>query len=154
VLNRRRLLELAGETFYRFRRYRRPFSILVMDLDGFKTLNETLGHQQGDAVLIEFAEVVSREKREADALGRMGGDEFCLVLPETLPCAASVLAQRVIEKCQAIKPGSGALDVSITVSIGISEIRAEDGTLDSLFSRADAALYRAKNDGRNCLKIM
>jgi diguanylate cyclase (GGDEF)-like protein len=154
VLNRRRLLELAAEAFYRFRRYKRPFTIMVMDLDGFKNINDTLGHQQGDSVLVQFAESANREKREADALGRMGGDEFCLVLPETLPRSASVLANRIIKKCEEIRPGGGALVVNVTVSIGISQIREEDGTLDTLFARADAALYIAKQSGRNRLEIV
>jgi diguanylate cyclase (GGDEF)-like protein len=154
VYNRRRLLELAGETLYRFKRYGRPFSIMVMDLDGFKNVNDTLGHQQGDYVLMEFAEMVNREKREGDALGRMGGDEFCLILPETKPQSASALAIRIIQKCQEISPGRGALEVNVTVSIGISEICPEDQTLDNLFSRADAALYHAKHNGRNCWKTI
>ncbi len=153
VLNRRRLFELAGETFYRFKRYGRPFTIMIMDLDGFKNLNDTLGHQQGDAVLIQFTEAISGEKREADVLGRMGGDEFCLVLPETLPKAASALAGRIIKKCEEIAPGGVVLEVYVTVSIGISQILPEDSTLDTLFSRADAALYRAKNGGRGRWEI-
>jgi len=153
VFNRRRLLELSNETFYRFKRYQRPFTILIMDLDGFKNLNDTLGHQQGDSVLIQFAEAVSQEKREADALGRMGGDEFCLVMPETRPQSAVALASRIIQKCAEISPGHGALDVNVTVSIGVSEIRPDDQTLDSLFARADTALYKAKYEGRNCWKI-
>lgn len=149
VYNRRRLLELAGEALYRFRRYGRPFSILVTDLDGFKKVNDTFGHHQGDAVLVAFARAVMEEKREADSLGRMGGDEFCLVLPETTPAAAEALARRILERCGEIVLADGRGEVRVTASIGISQALPEDISLDPLFARADAALYRAKNEGRN-----
>ncbi len=153
VFNRRKLLELAEEAFYRHRRYRRPFSIMLIDLDGFKKVNDTFGHQQGDAVLIQFAKTVMEEKRVADALGRIGGDEFCLVLPETLPEDAAVLAGRILERCDELGPDTGPEcglpQASVTSSIGMSEVRPDDGILDTLFARADAALYQAKNSGRN-----
>jgi diguanylate cyclase (GGDEF)-like protein len=149
VLNRRRLLEIAGESFYRLRRYHRPCSILVMDLDGFKKVNDTLGHQQGDSMLIRFAESVYHEKRAGDALGRMGGDEFCLVLPETQSKVATALAERILQNCGNIVAADDKQQVNVTVSIGISEARHDDSSLDSVFARADAALYAAKHGGRN-----
>jgi diguanylate cyclase (GGDEF)-like protein len=149
VFNRRRLLELANDAFFRYRRYQRPFSILVMDLDGFKMVNDTFGHQQGDVILIDFARSVTLEKREADALGRMGGDEFCLVLPETAPGSAVVLAERLLARCGDIRLSDSIHEVHVTVSIGITDARMEDTALDALFSRADTALYQAKHDGRN-----
>jgi diguanylate cyclase (GGDEF)-like protein len=154
VYNRRRLLELAGDAFYRFKRYSRPFSILLMDMDGFKMVNDTFGHQQGDQVLIQFSQMVCAEKRAADALGRMGGDEFCLVLPETPPQSASAMAQRILSHCSNLEPNGNALDVCVTVSIGVSQVLTEDTSLDSVFARADAALYQAKNNGRNRCEIM
>jgi diguanylate cyclase (GGDEF)-like protein len=153
VYNRRRLLELAGDAFYRFKRYSRPFSILLMDMDGFKMVNDTFGHQQGDQVLIQFSQMVCLEKRAADALGRMGGDEFCLVLPETPPQSASVMAQRILSHCCKLEPNGNALDVNVTVSIGVSQVLPEDTSIDHVFSRADAALYLAKNNGRNRCEI-
>lgn len=154
VYNRRRLLELAGEAFYRFRRYSRPFSILVMDLDGFKTVNDTFGHHQGDEVLIDFVHTLIQEKREADALGRMGGDEFCLVLPETTPESAARLAERILHVCGDMTLTDTVTDVRITTSIGISHALPGDSTLDPLFARADAALYRAKHNGRNRFEMV
>lgn len=149
VLNRRRLLELAGEAFYRYRRYGRPFSVMLMDLDGFKLVNDTFGHHQGDAVLVQFAQAVAGEKRELDALGRMGGDEFCLVLPETVPEAAGVLAERIINACSTWELNDTGKQVQVTVSIGVSQVQPEDASLDAVFARADTALYQSKNQGRN-----
>lgn len=153
ILNRRWLLELASESFYRYRRYRRPFTILVMDLDGFKNVNDTLGHQKGDKLLIEFTQTVSREKRVTDALGRMGGDEFCLVLPETLTAEATALAERILTNCKHLTASDGETSVTVTVSIGISQVHHEDATLDSIFSRADKALYASKHTGRDRWQI-
>lgn len=149
VYNRRSLLEIAGDELYRFRRYGRPFSILVMDLDGFKSVNDTYGHQQGDLVLIDFTKAIVYEKREVDSLGRMGGDEFCLVLPETSPEAAGKLANRIIQRCGGLEVVAEKGDVRVTTSIGISQALDTDTNLDALFARADAALYQAKNSGRN-----
>lgn len=153
VYNRRRLLELAGEALYRNRRYGRPFSIMVMDLDGFKKVNDTFGHHQGDAVLTQFAAAVTEQKREGDALGRMGGDEFCLLLPETDPQAAAVLAARILEGCGNIELEDTLHHVHVTTSIGISHAQPGDQTLDPIFARADAALYKAKHKGRNRYEI-
>jgi len=155
VLNRRRLLEIASDAYYRFKRYGRPFSIMFMDLDGFKRINDTFGHQQGDATLIEFAQIVTAEKRESDGLGRMGGDEFCVVLPETSTRAAIHLAERILPRCREIgSTGNGVFVMDITVSIGISQAMTQDDSLDTLLARADAALYQAKYSGRNCWKIL
>lgn len=153
VLNRRWLLELASESFHRYRRYNRPFSILVMDLDGFKNVNDSLGHQKGDRLLIEFTQTVAREKRVTDALGRMGGDEFCLVMPETTPAEATALADRILTKCKHLTATDGEQSVSVTVSIGISQVHPDDATLDTVFARADQALYASKHLGRDQWQI-
>lgn len=154
AFNRRKLLELAGEAWYIFHRYQRPFSIIVMDLDGFKMVNDTFGHQQGDQVLVEFARLVMGEKRQADLLGRMGGDEFCLLLPETREYEAVSVAERILLLCQDISINhSQALAMQVTVSIGIGEAHLEDEILDHVFSRADAALYESKHAGKNCLSV-
>lgn len=154
VYNRRRLIELAGDAFYRYRRYQRPFSVMLMDMDGFKSVNDTFGHQQGDAVLVQFSQAVAREKRGLDALGRMGGDEFCLILPETVPEDAGVLADRIIKNCSIWQMNEGDQQVEVTVSIGISQVLPDDTSLDAVFARADAALYQSKHLGRNQYRII
>ena len=149
VYNRRSLLEVTVDELYRFRRYGRPFSILVMDLDGFKTVNDTFGHHQGDLVLIDFTKAIVAEKREVDSLGRMGGDEFCLVLPETTPESAVKLAERILQRCGALELPAEQGAVRVTTSIGIAQALEGDSNPDALFARADLALYQAKNGGRN-----
>ena len=153
VLNRRRIIALAADAFYRFRRYGRPFSVMLMDMDGFKTVNDTFGHQQGDAILVQFSRSVAKEKRELDALGRIGGDEFCLVLPETFPEAAGALADRIIKNCCEWEIAEGQT-VQVTVSIGISQVQPEDTSLDAVFARADTALYQSKHQGRSQWRIL
>lgn len=153
VLNRRRLLELANDAFSRFRRYQRPFCILLMDLDGFKTVNDTFGHHQGDTVLIDFVRSVLVEKRDTDAFGRMGGDEFCLLLPETTPESAVAIAERILVRCGNLRLPNGEGEVHVTASIGITQALRSDAGLDSMFARADAALYHAKHSGRNRYEI-
>ncbi len=154
VHNRRRVLELAGEAFYRFHRYDRPFSVMLMDMDGFKSVNDSFGHQQGDAILVQFSQAVMHEKRELDALGRIGGDEFCLILPETLSESASVLADRIIKNCTMWQMNESDQQIRVTVSIGISHVLPEDTSLDAVFARADAALYLSKNQGRSQWSIL
>jgi len=154
INNRRRLFELAAEAFYRFRRYGRPFTLIVMDLDGFKQVNDTYGHQQGDQTLIDFTRMLAAEKRDGDALGRTGGDEFCLVLPETRELSAVHLAERILLRCLELPINHNQVgETGVTVSIGIAEVSLQDMTVDSLFSRADAAMYTAKRLGKNRMQI-
>lgn len=150
IYNRRKLLDLASEAFYRFRRYNRPFTLLIMDLDGFKQVNDTFGHQQGDQTLVEFAQMILQEKREGDHLGRMGGDEFCLLLPETNSGEAMHVAERILTRCKDLSFNrSRALVMRVTVSIGIAEVSSKDRSVDSLYARGDAALYESKNLGKD-----
>lgn len=150
TFNRRRVLEVAGEAFSRFQRYNRPFSLMMMDLDGFKQINDTFGHQQGDVTLVEFTRMIVIQKRESDSLGRMGGDEFCLVLPETNLIEAARLADRILRHCSEMSFFKKcALTMPVSVSIGIAEALPQDLSLDSLLARADAGLYNAKNTGKN-----
>jgi len=150
IFNRRKLLDLAAEAFYRFRRYNRPFTLLIMDLDGFKQVNDTFGHQQGDQTLVEFTQMILQEKREGDHLGRMGGDEFCLLLPETRSAEAMHVAERILKRCKDLPFNrSRALVLQVTVSIGIAEVSTKDRSVDSLYARGDAALYESKNLGKD-----
>lgn len=152
--NRRKLLDYALDAWYSFKRYRRPFSIIMMDLDGFKVVNDTFGHLHGDQVLVEFATLLMREKRKSDLLGRMGGDEFCLLLPETGEYEAVYFAERILSLCEELSINHNpALTTRVTVSIGIGEAQREDEMLENVFSRADTALYESKNDGKNCLHV-
>jgi len=130
-------------------RYNRPISVVVCDLDHFKNVNDTYGHGAGDFVLHAFGERVLANLREADLAGRIGGEEFLLVLPETDLGGARQLAER-LRKAIASVPmplPTGALNV--TCSLGIAERTAGDLEAGQLLARGDAALYRAKEGGRN-----
>jgi diguanylate cyclase (GGDEF)-like protein/putative nucleotidyltransferase with HDIG domain len=135
----------------RAQRYGRMFSLAVIDLDNFKTINDVLGHTTGDDALKKLADCMNHQKRKQDVLGRYGGDEFVMVLPETRAKDASVLLERLRAEVKRIKI---ARDVSMTISCGIAQ-SLEDGTTTprELFRRADLALYEAKNAGRNCVRI-
>jgi two-component system, cell cycle response regulator len=129
----------------------RALSVLVLDVDKFKLVNDTYGHDAGDEVLREFANRVKICTRGIDLVARFGGEEIVAVLPDTAMEAAKAVAERIREKVQG-EPfiiQNGAHAITITVSIGVTSRRAGDSTPDILFKRADQALYQAKESGRN-----
>ncbi|MCE7031572.1 GGDEF domain-containing protein [Lysobacter sp. GX 14042] len=144
VYNRRRLFERLEEEVERSRRGHSPLSVCMLDVDHFKEVNDRHGHQAGDQVLRQVATTIAASLRSIDSLGRYGGEEFVLVLPQTPRDGARKKAERV----------RGAIDLScacgraLTVSIGVAGYRPGD-SVDTLLARADAALYRAKAKGRN-----
>ncbi|MFN3438013.1 MAG: GGDEF domain-containing protein [Acidovorax sp.] len=142
-LNRRALLQRCEDELERAQRYGNGPSIMMLDLDNFKAVNDTRGHQHGDAVLVHFAERTRQVLRRADRLGRYGGEEFLVLLPGADTAAATSVAQRI----HATLAAGHALDCQ--VSIGLTSWTGSHETLDAMLSRADAALYRAKNEGRN-----
>jgi two-component system cell cycle response regulator len=129
----------------------KPLSLLILDIDYFKSINDNYGHDAGDDVLREFATRVRKSIRGIDLACRHGGEEFVIVMPETDMAVAGVVAERIRRRIAGeqfpIQKGSGALDV--TISIGIAALQAADDTADTILKRADQALYRAKRDGRN-----
>jgi diguanylate cyclase (GGDEF)-like protein len=149
VFNRRRYFELAQQEFARQRRYRRPLALLVLDLDHFKLVNDQHGHQAGDAALRGLADLVCRQKRAQDVFGRLGGEEFALLLPETTLAAAQVVAERLLAACAALEVASVRGPVRLTFSGGITQAAPDDQAFEDLLYRADQALYRAKAAGRN-----
>lgn len=149
LLLRRRWLELASSEVERYRRYHRPFVVLMADLDFFKRVNDTFGHVAGDEVLKRFAHVLRSACRSSDAVGRVGGEEFAVLLPETTLPVAEEVARRAIECCRALIVPSPAGDVRVTCSVGIAEARAADQAIEDVIRRADHALYRAKQRGRD-----
>jgi two-component system, cell cycle response regulator len=129
----------------------RALSVLVLDVDKFKLVNDTYGHDAGDDVLREFASRVKECTRGIDLVARFGGEEIVAVLPDTAMDAAKAVAERIREKVQGepFRIQNGAHAISITVSIGVTSRRAGDSAPDILFKRADQALYQAKESGRN-----
>ena len=124
-------------------RYGRTFSLMMMDLDHFKTVNDTYGHQHGDRVLVHFADSARGALRRGDRFGRYGGEEFLAILPNT----GTETAMPVAERIHATLYTGHALDCK--VSIGVTSWRGPEDSLDAMLGRADAALYRAKSQGRD-----
>ncbi|MTJ12671.1 diguanylate cyclase [Anabaena sp. UHCC 0187] len=149
VWNRRYLLNIAEQETQRSRRYNRPLSVLMIDIDHFKNVNDTYGHAIGDEVLIIMTETVMKYLRNIDVLGRFGGEEFVALLPETDSQAAVITAERIRVNIEEIKIPIDDKLVSITVSIGVGSYQKGDTDIDVLIQRADKALYQAKNQGRN-----
>ena len=143
TLNRRALLQRCEDELERAQRYGNGPAIMMVDLDNFKAVNDTRGHQHGDAVLVHFAERTRQVLRRADRLGRYGGEEFLVLLPGADAQAALGVAQRI----HATLASGHPLDCK--VSIGLTSWTGPQETLDAMLSRADAALYRAKEEGRN-----
>lgn len=149
ILNRRAFSEAATGEVDRVRRYGRPASLLMMDIDFFKRINDGWGHAAGDAVLCAFADHCREHLRDTDHLGRLGGEEFAVLLPETDAAGAQILAERLRADLAAVRvtPADGP-PIAMTVSIGVAEA-GPDESLDGLLRRADAALYAAKEAGRD-----
>ena len=147
ALTRRHMDDACRIEMERTRRNGRSMALVMMDLDHFKTINDTHGHLAGDQVLINFVFNVNALLRPADQLGRFGGEEFLLLLPETSMEDALQVAERIRAQCAAsadTRPGA-----SCTVSVGVAATRHDRDTVDALMARADAAMYRAKDNGRN-----
>ena len=149
VYNRRHLFELGEREFNRAQRYTRPLAVIMLDLDYFKGVNDRYGHLVGDQVLRAVAERCKSNIREVDILGRFGGEEFVIVLPEAAPSDAMLICER-LRRHVAIRPISttaGAL--KITISLGVANLSTETPTFLKLIECADIALYEAKRRGRN-----
>jgi two-component system cell cycle response regulator len=129
----------------------KPISVFILDIDYFKAINDTHGHDAGDDVLREFALRIRKSIRNIDLACRYGGEEFVVVMPETDMAVATVVAERLRRRI-ATEPFSiqqGTKNLDVTISVGIAAIGAPDDTAASILKRADQALYRAKRDGRN-----
>jgi len=148
-LTRRHFFNIAESEFMRFTRYRRPLSVLVIDADSFKEINDTHGHHAGDIVLRSLSLVALEQKRAQDTFGRLGGEEFGLILPETGLEQAKIVADRIQtawEKTPSIMDG---MLIHSTVSVGVAEAGVDDKTFDDVLRRADLRMYKAKEQGRN-----
>jgi diguanylate cyclase (GGDEF)-like protein len=146
ILNRRAFLELFHIEVTRQRRHKHALSILLLDIDFFKKINDTYGHAAGDIVLIQLCETVQQLLRRSDAFGRIGGEEFVILLPQTPADSAFVLAERIRESVAA-NVGHGYCP--ITLSIGVASLTSKEETPQEVMRRADVALYKAKESGRN-----
>ncbi|MGC8754013.1 MAG: diguanylate cyclase [Thermosulfidibacteraceae bacterium] len=146
--NKKVFYDYLGLMMENARRYGEPLSVVVFDIDNFKRINDTYGHIFGDRVLVEIAKIVRNNIRRSDIFGRIGGEEFAIILPKTNVEEAVILAERIRE---AVSDHLFVHAVKITVSIGIAGMKRED-TPETLIARADSALYEAKRAGKN--KVM
>ncbi|MGC8855538.1 MAG: GGDEF domain-containing protein [Anaerolineae bacterium] len=147
--NRRKIIGDLQHEVLRTNRYHTPLSIAMLDIDHFKIINDTYGHPVGDEVLRALSSELRENVREPDLVGRIGGEEFLIVLPNTTLQAAAEQSDRLCKQIRQIVIPVNNLSLRITVSIGVTEFLAGQESWQSLLSRADEALYRAKNNGRD-----
>ena len=149
ISNRRHFLELAELEFKRAMRFQHPISIALIDLDHLKQINDTFGHAIGDLAILKLAQFCQSRIREIDRLARFGGDEFALLMPETDILEAYQVAERLCANLAAHPLAIDGKQISLTLSAGVASWSNEQDHLDPLLARADRALYRAKQAGRN-----
>jgi diguanylate cyclase (GGDEF)-like protein len=150
VGNRRQLLQRLTDECARSDRNGQPFALLVVDLDNFKTINDTHGHAAGDACLQHFTLMAQTRLRPGDLLARTGGDEFCIMLPASTLREGAMIARRIVDVCREDAAGCAGAEVPLSVSIGVAQWTGDIGILpDRLIAAADHALYVAKKEGRN-----
>lgn len=151
IANRHELFRTGELEFDRAKRFNNPFSVLLFDIDFFKKVNDTYGHLSGDKTLIKFAQIIKSNIRKIDTIGRLGGEEFVVIMPETRLNAAKIVAEKLRQQIMSIEIPFKETHFSITTSIGISAWNKQDTRFDSMINRADKNLYTAKEAGRNCI---
>ncbi|UZP66200.1 diguanylate cyclase [Desulfovibrio mangrovi] len=154
LTNRARFLELAAKEIERCRRYGHHLSLIMLDADKFKSVNDTFGHDAGDAVLVNIGETSRNILRDADIIARIGGEEFVALMPETTPDTAMQVAERlrVAMENQKVITSENKV-VRYTVSLGVTGLHADDTSIEPVLKRADTALYIAKHKGRNRVQL-
>jgi diguanylate cyclase (GGDEF)-like protein len=153
TLNRRAFIARGERLLARHAYEHAPLSLLFLDLDHFKSLNDRFGHSGGDDVLMSFVDLVNSCIRPTDYLFRIGGEEFCCLLPHTTTVQAHRVAERIRYQFEAAVISVGGTSVKATVSLGIASTQAIGYDLDTLMRRADKAVYAAKRAGRNCVMV-
>jgi diguanylate cyclase (GGDEF)-like protein/PAS domain S-box-containing protein len=153
ALSRPAFMEQSTKELSRSMRFHRPLSVMMIDIDHFKAINDNYGHAAGDNVLQIFVEAIQEVIRSTDFLGRVGGEEFALLLPDTSAPAAAHLAERIRERITRYPYLAGDMLIEVTASLGVAEFQSEDRDIKTLLNRADEALYQAKQSGRNRVNI-
>ena len=149
LLNRRHFLSLAEIEWSRYQRHWRPMSLFMLDIDGFKSINDRFGHHAGDRVIIQVADICRQQRRKSDIVARFGGEEFLILLPETKLAAAQCVAERLRQKVEGHHFSIASNAINTTISIGIAEADRNMNNIFDLITIADRALYAAKDSGRN-----
>ncbi len=153
LANRRRFLELMDQEKNRCRRFGSPLSLAVLDIDRFKLINDTYGHDAGDEVLREFSALLLHELRIYDGIGRLGGEEFAVLFPHADLDGAAVACMRIIDALRRTIMRIDDQDIRVTASIGLVQMAPTGDTVESMLNRADGLLYHAKNTGRDRLVV-
>lgn len=153
VNNRRAFFDDGERIFNQAKRYTHPLSLIMLDVDHFKHINDTYGHTAGDNVLASLANIFRKHVREVDILGRLGGEEFAIILPETTLSDAVATAERLRLEIENTAISHAKGNIHVTVSFGISALVPEQTSLEELLHEADSALYQAKSKGRNRSEI-
>jgi len=154
LLNRRRFLEQAETEFLRSKRYQHELSAVMLDIDHFKSINDTHGHFVGDQVLIAMSRATENLLRDTDILGRWGGEEFVILMPETPLAGAAILAERLRDALAKQTVDTAAGTLRFTISAGVAARGARDAGTADILQRADTALYAAKHHGRNRVQVL
>ncbi|MEH6472673.1 MAG: GGDEF domain-containing protein [Halopseudomonas sp.] len=154
LLNHREIIRLGENEFSRYIRqlehaHRVPFSVIMADLDDFKQINDRYGHLDGDEVLRMVAFRINQQMRRYSIVGRYGGEEFLVILPEADSSEVSAVAQRICTAVEATPIALANSEVKVTLSLGVATVNGDDKTLEEVMLRADRALYQAKSDGKN-----
>ena len=147
IHNRYSIMEVFTDEVNRSNRYMTPLSVILYDIDYFKQVNDTYGHKAGDAVLTQLSNLIKTFVRDIDVVGRYGGEEFLIILPNTKLHEAENFAHRIIET---VSETNFEVVGNITISIGLVEVQRGE-TVDEIFTRVDDLLYKSKEDGRNRL---
>ncbi len=149
ALNRRQIFELGQQALRRLRQSKQAFGLLMIDIDHFKRINDRHGHPMGDAALQHVVNCLRSGLRQTDLIGRVGGEEFAIMLPMTSTDDALRIAERLRARVAAKPLKQGSTTICMTISIGLATARHTDHTLEQIIARADTQLYRAKESGRN-----
>ena len=153
IYNRRHLFVLGQREFNRARRFKRPLSVIFIDIDHFKKINDHYGHRAGDQALILIARTIQDHIRDIDVVGRYGGEEFLLFIPEVDLDTSRQIAERIRTSVELALMKSLYSKPSVTISLGVVELTDDTPSLSALVARADAAMYDAKRNGRNRVAV-
>jgi len=149
LFNRHYLQDMASRKISSAIRHQRPLSLLMMDIDHFKMVNDTHGHPAGDAVLQQVAKLLQEQIRDEDIIIRYGGEEFVILLDQCDVIEAEYKAQHLRKIVETLNPNK----IFVSVSIGVAQLNSSDKNCSELLKRADLAVYQAKERGRNCVVI-